>query len=384
MKKLSPSFSILALGLAVLFLVASAFLPKESESKSELASNFVTSTVEFESIGELSFGPEGILFFGDSKGASVFALETSDAAATENKSINVGEVEEKIGQLMGATANDISVLDMAVHPMSQNVYVSVMRGNGDNASYHIVSISNDEKITEVDLSNASHSKFSLTTAPAKDAKDRRGRSLRTNTITDIAFADGALYVAGLSNEEFASGFRKISFPFKEGESLSTLEIFHVAHNQYETHSPIRSFAPYMMDGKPTILAGYTCTPLVVFSTADLKNGDHVKGKTVAELGFGNTPLDILPFTTESGKQVVLIANSNRAAMKVEGEDISKQEALTTGLEADAILKGTPYTPLPLNGLQEIDELNDEHIALLRRMGDGSLRLYSYPKSRIAS
>lgn len=380
MNNLTSRFPVIALGALLLFVTA--FIPKESDS--EFTSNFITSAVEFESIGELSFGPEGILFFGDSKGASVFALETSDKPVSTNEGINISNIEEKIGQSMGATAKDISILDMAVHPNSQNVYLSVRRSSGDNATYHILSVSKDEKIMEVDLSNASHSKFELTTAPARDAKDRRGRSLRTNTITDIAFADGALYIAGLSNEEFASGFRKVAFPFKGNESLSTLEIFHVAHDQYETHSPIRSFAPYMMDGEPTILAGYTCTPLVVFPTSNLKDGDHVKGKTVAEFGFGNTPLDILPFTTESGKQVVLIANSNRAAMKVAGEDISTQKGLTTGLEGDEILKGTPYTPLPLNGLQEIDELNENQIAFLRRMGDGSMRLYSFPKSRIAS
>lgn len=382
MKNLTARSFVVILGFALMFIVISAFIPKENDATNTY--NFVTSAVEFESIGELSFSPEGILFFGDSKSASIFALKTSDAKASDNKGVSVTDIEEKIGQIMGATSKDISIMDMAVHPTSQNVYLSVMRGNGDNGSYHLVSVSKDEKITEVDLSNASHSKFSLNKVPARDAKDNRGRGLRTNTITDIAFADGAIYVAGLSNEEFASGFRKVSFPFEKGESLSTLEIFHVAHNQYETHSPIRSFAPYMMDGEPTILAGYTCTPLVIFPTSNLKDGDHVMGKTVAELGFGNTPLDILPFTTSSGKQAVLIANSNRATMVVSGDDITKQEALTTGLEGDSILKGTPYTPLPLSGVQQIAELNSEQIALLRRMGDGSLRLYSYPKSRLAS
>ena len=382
MKNLTTRSSVTTLGLGLLFLVVTAFLPKENST--ELPYNFVKGAVEFESIGELSFSPEGILFFGDTKGASIFALETSDSKSTTNEGINLGDVEEKIGQMMGAASKDISVMDMAVHPSSQNVYLSIMRASGENASYHIVSISKDEKITEVDMRNASHSTFSLSKTPARDATDRRGRSLRTNTITDIAFADGSVYVAGLSNEEFASGFRKVSFPFKKNESLSTLEIFHVAHNQYETHSPIRSFAPYMMNGESTILAGYTCTPLVLFPTSNLKDGDHVKGKTVAELGFGNTPLDILPFTSESGKQVVLIANSNRATMLVTGEDIAKQEALTTGLEGDSILKGTPYKPLPLSGVQQLAELNSEQVALLRRMSDGSLRLYSYPKSRLAS
>jgi hypothetical protein len=37
--------------------------------------------------------------------------------------------------------------------------------------------------------------------------------LRTSTITDLAWVDGTLLVAGVSNEEFASTLRRIPFPF---------------------------------------------------------------------------------------------------------------------------------------------------------------------------
>ncbi|MEQ9263662.1 MAG: hypothetical protein RLN81_00450 [Balneolaceae bacterium] len=378
MKKLSLRTSLLAVGATLFFFAITAFIPKNTTP----TSNFVTSAVQFESIGQLSFSPEGVLFFGDSKGGALFALETSDTDAENNEALNINDIEEKIGQMLGATSRDISVIDMAIHPMSQKAYLSVMRGNGAEASYHIVTAAKDQTLAEVDLSNASHSKYELTTAPARDAKDRRGRSLRTNTITDIAYADGSVYVAGLSNEEFASGFRKVAFPFDKEESLTTLEVYHIAHGQFETHSPIRSFAPYSLNGEQMILAGYTCTPLVLFSINDLEDGKHVNGKTIAELGFGNTPLDILPFTDSSGKQAVMIANSNRAAMLISGEEIAGQEAITTPLEGNQILKGTQYKPLPLNGLQQIDSLNEDHFVFLRRLGNGSLRLYSLSKSRI--
>lgn len=379
MKKLSLRTSLLAVGATLLFFAITAFMPK----KAAPSSSFVTSAVQFESIGQLSFSPEGVLFFGDSKGGALFALETSEAKATDNEALNINDIEEKIGQMMGAMSKDISVIDMAIHPMSQKAYFSVMRGSGAEASYHIVTAAKDQTLTEVDLSNASHSRFELTTAPARDAKDRRGRSLRTNTITDIAYTDGSVYVAGLSNEEFASGFRKVAFPFDKEESLTTLEVYHVAHGQFETHSPIRSFAPYSLNGEQMILAGYTCTPLVLFSINDLEDGKHVNGKTIAELGFGNTPLDILPFTDTNGKQAVMIANSNRAAMLISGEEIANQGALTTPLEGNQILKGTEYKPLPLNGLQQIDNLNDDYFIFLRRLGNGSLRLYSLAKTRVA-
>ena len=383
MKKLISRVSLSVLGAAALFLTITAFTTDDAAV--DYTANFVNGSVDFESIGQLSFGPQGILFFGDSRGANLFALETKDITpAADNKPLAVADIEEKIAQQMGAKARDINIIDMAINPISQNAYLSVIRGRGDDASYHLVSVSKDQSIEEVDLQNASYSQFALGTAPAADAKDRRGRSLRTNTITDIAFTDNSVYVAGLSNEEFASGFRQVQFPFnKRQESLTTLEIYHVAHEQYETHAPIRTFLPYNVNGKSNILAGYTCTPLVLFEVGDMKNGDHVKGKTVAELGFGNTPLDIITFKTRAGKDAIIIANSNRSAMLVDGADVASQDGLTTPLEGTRIASGTPYTPMPLGGVQQLDNLNSDYFALLRRMGDGSMRLYSFPKSRIA-
>ena len=68
-----------------------------------------------------------------------------------------------------------------------------------------------------------------------------------------------MYVAGLSNEEFASNFRRLAFPFNDHMDATSLEIFHVAHGRYETHAPVRTFMPFEIDGEPQILAAYTCT-----------------------------------------------------------------------------------------------------------------------------
>ena len=39
------------------------------------------------------------------------------------------------------------------------------------------------------------------------------RPIRTSTVTDMAYVDGTLLIAGLSNEEFSSKLRRIPFPF---------------------------------------------------------------------------------------------------------------------------------------------------------------------------
>ena len=75
---------------------------------------------------------------------------------------------------------------------------------------------------------------------------------------------GTLLVAGLSNEEFSSRLRRIPFPFGDELTGNSLEIFHVSHGKWETAAPIRTFVPY--DDGASILASYTCTPVVHFPT----------------------------------------------------------------------------------------------------------------------
>src|SRR5439155_15216024 len=117
--------------------------------------------------------------------------------------------------------------------------------------------------------------------------------VRSSTVTDIGYVDGTVLVAGLSNEEFSSNLRRIPFPFTGEMQDSSLEIFHVSHGKWETAAPIRTFLPF--DGGRSVLASYTCTPLVHFPLSELEKGGQARGRTVAELGVGNQPLDIVSF-----------------------------------------------------------------------------------------
>lgn len=340
-------------------------------------------TPDVQSMSALAFGPENLLFVGDSKGAAVFALDVNDAEkATSQEPVNLQDVDKKIAALLGTTPDAISIHDMAVHPASQNVYLSVTRGQGDAAMPVLLRIAQDGAMEGVSLDGVRFSKAAITNAPAADARDRRGGSLRTNTITDLAYADHQVYVAGLSNEEFASNLRRLAFPFNDQMTASSLEIFHVAHGQYETHAPVRTFMPFDIGGEPNILAAYTCTPLVAFPVGNLKDGAHVKGKTVAELGFGNTPLDILSFE-KNGKRRLLIANTNRTVMMLDADALYGAESLTQPLGEGMMTDGVGYLSLPLTGVLHMALLNDEHFVLLQRQSqDGSLRLRSFPISRM--
>src|SRR5436305_9226823 len=128
-----------------------------------------------------------------------------------------------------------------------------------------------------------------------------------STVTDMAYLDGVLFVAGLSNEEFSSKLRRITFPFADDVTHNNLEIFHVSHGQWETAAPIRTFVPY--EGGRSILASYTCTPVVHFALDHVEPDTKVVGRTVAELGAMNQPLDMVSCTID-GEEHVLVANSS--------------------------------------------------------------------------
>ena len=333
--------------------------------------------------GALAFGPDYQLLVGDSEGATVHAIDIGDAEmAPDNSPFNVQGLDKKIASLLGTTSEEIRINDMAVHPVSQDIYLSVKRGQGTTAHSVLLRVDKSGVVGEVSLEGVRYSSASITNAPAVDAKDRRGRSLRANVITDLDYADGHVYVAGLSNEEFASNFRKLPFPFKDKMHASSLEIFHVAHGQYETHAPVRTFMPYKIDGKSQILAAYTCTPLVAFPIEDMKDGSHVKGKTVAELGAGNSPLDIVSFEKEN-KRYILVANTNRTMMLIDADDLDGAESLTEPLTKRFGTAGVEYTALPMVGVLQLAMLNDDHFVILQRQSqDGSLQLRSYPLARI--
>src|SRR3954447_11069635 len=65
------------------------------------------------SISQLTFGPEGILFVADSKSAAIVAIDTRDNKPSESKPIKVEAINQKIAALLGTTAKDILIDDMA-------------------------------------------------------------------------------------------------------------------------------------------------------------------------------------------------------------------------------------------------------------------------------
>ena len=327
------------------------------------------------SLGAMAFGPENVLFIGDSRGATVYAIDLEDNAYGSDAGVHVGEIDAKIAAALGTTTDEIAINDLAVHPGSQNIYLTVTRGMGDGGEAVLVRVGHEGEIELVSLDNIRHSTAAIANPPSEDQTVGRRETLaRSYTVTDLAYADGELYVAGLSNEEFASNLRRLSFPF-DGEMTSTgLEIYHVSHGQNETHAPVMTLMPQRVAGETHILAAYTCTPLVAFPVEDLADGARVFGKTVAELGAGNRPLDMVGYETD-GYERILIANSRHPLMKIDPQDLVGAPSLRSPTQETGIGFDTYEEP----GVQQLDNLNDEFVVVLIQ-GEEGLYLHSIAKA----
>jgi len=348
------------------------------EEESELKANFTFGNPEIASINSISFGPEGILFVGDSKNAAIYALDTKDIEEQEKGAlINMTDFDTKVAASLGTTADKIRITDMAVNPTSKKVYLSVHTANGTAVLLKVAG----DKLESVSLKDISFSKLALSNPVATDKKDRRGRAQRKWAIADLKYHKGAVMITGLSNKEFSSTFRSIPFPFTKKQDYASLEIWHAAHGRFETYAPIKAFDVVTLDNKEYLMASYTCTPLVLFPMDDLKEGKHLKGRTVAELGSGNSPIDMISFERD-GKPYFLMSNTNRSVMRFDHAAISNFKETLTEKVKSAVAVGVPYVSLPMVNVLQLDNLDSENVVYMQRSASGDLLLRSRSTKRM--
>ncbi len=377
----------LLLPFASVLAVSAAALPP-----ADAPSTLTVGRPEIRSLSALAFAPDGTLFVGDSKGGAVFALDLGARPTRPvDKPQEVADVEGKLAALLGTTPADVMVHDLAVDPLSKRAYLAVSRGraawnmqwllpNDVADATALVRLDEQGRPELVDPASLRVARAELP-RPVDAAKKVPWKdvSLRADTVTDMAFSGGTLYVAGLSNEEFAATLWRVPYPFGGPATLTTLENFHGAHGKYETESPIRTFVPYTLKGVPHLLAAYLCTPLVTFPLDGLGDRRHVRGRTLAEFGSGNYPLDMVVYR-KAGREKLLIANSNLPLMIVDPKDI---EAFDGAIVArpEGYTAGVRYEARPGSGIQQLDNLGESHVLVLRRLPGGRLDLVPVPVER---
>lgn len=318
--------------------------------------------------GPMAFGPEGVLFVGDSLSAAVFAVETGDVESGSPAELpNLAGVNQTIADMIGSSAEDTLINDMVANPVNGRVYISVSKGRGPDATPILFRTTLDGQLEAIDLDSSKLSMAKFDGAP--ESRETRRGNPRMSAITDIQFSDGRVIVAGLSNEEFASKLRVFSYPFDSSDDSSTsIEIYHGAHGALETRSPVQTFVTY----ENTVLAAYTCTPLVTIPIDQL-SGKKTTGKTIAELGNRNKPLDMIVYK-KGDSDYLLMSNSARGVMKMKldkaemdaAESISSRISGTSGIGYETIES--------LKNVKQLDKLDDKHAVLLVENADKTLDL----------
>jgi hypothetical protein len=351
---------------------------------------------DLKSVGPIAFGPAGILFVADPVGAKIYALDVGTGPAAPAKPVDIDKLDTRLAAYLGGKREEIFVRAMAVQPLTHAVYLSVMRGSGADGVPALVKVDAKGDLSLVSLKSIAHASTEVVKAPAADDKrtapvvaldsdSRVGRQmklpngpainidmrpLRTVTVTGLAYVDGTLLVAGASNEEFSSAFRRIAFPFSGKDELNSLKIFHVSHGKYETAAPITTFIPYGTGGM--VLAAYTCTPLVQFSLNGAAVDSQVNGKSVADLGAVSTPLDMVSFK-QGGQDWFLVSNTRHPLMKIARSDIDKQAALTH--QGDLV--GATRHELPQKGVTWMSSMGDGQVLMVHQDEANALSLRSY-------
>lgn len=334
----------------------------------------------------LEFADTNTLFVADSDSSKIFAynLPTVETAKS-SESYNLVGVGTKIAKLLGVAASAVSYHDIAIHPISKEAFISLSYHKGTEKVSALIKANQQGKLEQVNLAKYHHTVKTLAKTADDSVKFWRDIPATTLAITDLDYVNGTLYVSSLSTGEFASTLRKIDYPFSKADTSSNIEIYHTVHNQTETRAPIRAMEVLNLGGVETVVAAYTCTPLVTIPTASLADGAHVKGKTIAELGYGNTPLDIIHFTatdhTQKQEDFVLVINKERSADLIRVADLTtanKKEGLSTPeMWAKA---GVPTRPVPLSGVLQAADQDGQFIATLKRnISTGDIDLVSFRK-----
>jgi hypothetical protein len=357
----------------------------------------------FRSAGALEFGPDGVLFVGDNVGGAIYAFDIGKGKAPEKPAtIEVENIDAVVASALGVTKSAIVINDMAVHPNTREVYLSVTRGVGKESLPALVKVDATGKVHNVRLAEIESTRQALHDVPdgskqfvprglmgPPNAKDiaKAKRPMNILAIMDIEYFNGEIFVSGISNEEFASTLRRISYPFKDKYSSSKVRIFHLAHDQFETRAPIRSMVAKNLGGTDYLIASYTCSPVVLIPIEDLKDGASVTGRTIGDIGNGQ-PIDMVVYKNmmAEGKEYMFMTNNSRMPQVFPLDGLAEAKVYTLentkqGFKLDAqgaFPIGPVGSPVMFEGSSlQIDVLNDKFfVSLTRDALTGSLNLQS--------
>ncbi|AIO36988.1 hypothetical protein DM39_4108 [Burkholderia cenocepacia] len=355
-------------------LIASAFLSAALVTHAYAA--------DIRSISRIEFGPNGVLFVADWKASRIEAIQLPAAPAATSSPYNIDDLSALLSKMVHGAA--VRVTDMKARPGTGLVYVAYEFG--PNRIPALAEVTPQAVVRNIDLNMVKGTEIVLKNAATANVAFWGKIPERSLTVTDMRWHGSELFIAGLSNQSFASSLWRLRYPFDGNSSLTSIEIYHTTHNQIETRAPIRAMTFAELNGTSYLVAAYMCTPLVTIPLDSLVDGAHVRGKTIAELGFGNTPSDMISFssTGQNGTSTnILLTNYERSA------DLIPASAVANANSGPGLSQWVPFgqiqgiqpEALPLSGVERIDNLSDQYVVALRNNIEwNKVQLVTYDKS----
>jgi len=242
------------------------------------------------SIEAIAFGPNGLLLIGG--GARVVSVETGDTTPSAWAKMEIANIDQLLAGKLGQAAKDIEIRKLAVNPASRKAYVALQ--SLKTKTPVILTVDGQGAVAEFPLDNVKYTSYTLE-AP------------KVTKVTDIAWAGGKIVAATQATDKFASRVFTINPAAKGGSptQIST-KTYHVGHGRWETQAPLRVLMPIIESGKTSVVGSFTCTPIVRYDLEDAKNDDQITGRSVVELGTGNTPRSMFNYE-RGGKKYILIS-----------------------------------------------------------------------------
>ena len=361
-----------ALGLGVMsglgLALSGSIVEADSAGAATEESHAPRSASPLHSAGAMTFGPGNVLFVGDIAGSAVHAFALREQDLTPQTGVELGNfhnfegvdlvqgLDVKLAALLGTTYENIVINDMVVHQPTQQIFLSVERGRGIDVIPAIVKV-NHGRLEVLKLDDVPHSKVFVADEPDQTAQ-LEFEPQQVYAITDVKYYNGEIFVTGISNHRFASTLYRIPYPFTGNTATTTVEIWHPVHGEFETRAPIIRQLVLDVGGEPHLFGVYGCTPLVRFPLAALKDGAHVRGDTIGELGYGSNPVDMLTFNNPfDHKDYLLVTIDVRGGMQIGVADLATAPPERTGGPID-------FGPSGLGKTQRELPIRAEHMAML--------------------
>lgn len=351
--------------------------------------------------GALEFSDTGTLFVGDNYNGAIYAIDMTGGAAPDQVTpINIGDIDVKIADVLGVARSALAINDMAVHPVTSEIFISASRIGNFESAPAIMKVTQSAGIELLDLASFPFQKQALDGFPEQQTTFRpRGLGkmpplardiakgnvkLDSLAIMDMEFHGGELFVSGVATDNFLSTLRRIPYPFTEEQMVANVEMYHIAHDQYETRAPIRAMSVQEVDGKPQLIAAYTCSPIVMIDLDEIVDGAKISARTLMDYGNGQ-PLDMISYSLQGEEMLFLTSNSRSPHVipvaSLNDAKVYTPEDLPRGGKSDL----SPLMPVGAKGKTvmfdgmslHIDALGDNFfVSLTRDMYTGSLNMDS--------